>query len=156
MEKMLSAEETAQALGLCLDSVRRHLRSGKLPGVRVGRNWRVPESRLAAHLGVVLPEAPVNRVDTSQTVWPQKLRIKSGTHAITTAGSPKVQIRPTSARYGSAYNDDENEVVDALLRTGPAREQVLDLVRQAAGSADLAPEDAQRLLGEIGQLLRRL
>lgn len=156
MEKMLSAEETAEALGLCLDSVRRHLRSGKLPGVRVGRNWRVPESRLAAHLGVTLPKAPVDEIDASQPVWPQKLRIRSGSHVMTTAGSPKTQIRPAAVRYGSAYNDEENEVVDALLRTGPAREQVLDLVRQAAGSADLAPDDAQRLLGEIGQLLRRL
>jgi len=44
--------EAAQLLGLCLDSVRRQLRAGKLQGVRVGRDLRVPERVLLAQLGL--------------------------------------------------------------------------------------------------------
>jgi excisionase family DNA binding protein len=48
-ERMLSVRETAEIRGCCLDTVRRDLREGKMPGVKTGRNWRVPESQLMSY-----------------------------------------------------------------------------------------------------------
>lgn len=45
-EELLTPAKTAKILGIHLDSARRLLRNGKLPGVKVGHGWRIPRSRL--------------------------------------------------------------------------------------------------------------
>ncbi len=47
----LSVEEVASRLGRHVVTVRADLRSGRLPGVRVGRSWRVRAADLDALLG---------------------------------------------------------------------------------------------------------
>lgn len=44
--ELLTAEETALVLALHPDTVRSWLRSGRLPGVRIGRAWYVRKSDL--------------------------------------------------------------------------------------------------------------
>ncbi|RYG58648.1 DNA-binding protein [bacterium] len=63
-ERMLSVRETAEVAGICLDTVRSHLNSGKLPGVRVGRSWRIPESQLV----ILLRSGDYTRSDASKNV----------------------------------------------------------------------------------------
>ena len=46
MEKLLTPEETADLLAVQPKTVRDWLRSGKLPGVKVGSLWRVQEASL--------------------------------------------------------------------------------------------------------------
>lgn len=53
----LSAEEAADLLGLGLETVKRHLRAGRLPGKKVGRLWRVSRAALDAHLAAELADS---------------------------------------------------------------------------------------------------
>ena len=46
MEMLLTVEQAAQRLQLTPFTIREHLKSGKLRGIKRGRVWRVPESAL--------------------------------------------------------------------------------------------------------------
>lgn len=123
-ERLLTVKEAASSLGLCVDSVRRHLRSGKLQGVRVGGGWRVPESKLAIQLGLLtLAAIPVLDVIEDE----------------------RSHIGPKSALVTTRYNSTDNELLDTLLETRSARARVLELVEAAAIAADI-PSSARALL----------
>lgn len=47
-EQMYSAEEAAQILGLQVRTVRNYLREGRLPGVRIGKQYRIARADLEA------------------------------------------------------------------------------------------------------------
>ena len=49
-DELLTPEESAMLLKMHVDSVRRLLRTKKLPGVKVGGAWRIPKSSLTALL----------------------------------------------------------------------------------------------------------
>lgn len=49
--RFLTVAETAEALNVCIDSVRRYLRAGKLRGTKLGKEWRIPESELTRLAG---------------------------------------------------------------------------------------------------------
>lgn len=48
--ELLTIEETAAKLRVNLDTVRRLLRQKKLPGVKIGAQWRVSASALQAYI----------------------------------------------------------------------------------------------------------
>ncbi len=58
LDDLLTAQEVADYLGLHLVTVRDMLREGKLPGRKVGREWRVLESELMDWLRKL--ESPAN------------------------------------------------------------------------------------------------
>ena len=45
-EKFLSTEEVAQKLCINIRSIRRLIRIGSLPGIFIGKSYRIPESEL--------------------------------------------------------------------------------------------------------------
>lgn len=47
-DTMYSAEEAAQILGLQVRTVRNHVREGRLPGVRIGKQYRIARADLEA------------------------------------------------------------------------------------------------------------
>jgi excisionase family DNA binding protein len=47
---VLTPEEAADLLRVTVDTVRKLLREGKLPGAKVGREWRLLRRDLEAHL----------------------------------------------------------------------------------------------------------
>ncbi len=47
MELLLTVEQAAQRLQIAQSTARRLLKVGELRGVKVGRQWRVPESALS-------------------------------------------------------------------------------------------------------------
>ena len=55
--QLLTVEEAAAYLRVTPATVYRLLRAGKLPGVRVGRQWRVRRTALDAHLTAPPPQA---------------------------------------------------------------------------------------------------
>jgi excisionase family DNA binding protein len=57
-EELLTPEESAIFLKMHIDSVRRLLRQGKLPGVKVGGAWRIPKSALSEMLTVTVKKPP--------------------------------------------------------------------------------------------------
>ncbi|MDE3132313.1 MAG: helix-turn-helix domain-containing protein [Acidobacteriota bacterium] len=52
-EQMYSAEEAAQILGLQVRTVRNYVREGRLPGVRIGKQYRIARADLEAFTGGV-------------------------------------------------------------------------------------------------------
>lgn len=124
--------EAAQLLGLCLDSVRRQLRSGKLPGVRVGRDWRVPERVLLAQMGLISPMLGASGVEMEEGKNNQLSLSKSAIVSSTLA-----------------VNEPEAEFSDVKI----AREQTKILVEQAASQAELSERATKRLLAELDNLL---
>lgn len=46
MEMLLTVEQASERLQLSAYTVREHLKSGKLRGIKRGRVWRIPESAL--------------------------------------------------------------------------------------------------------------
>lgn len=137
--RLLTVREAAQLLGLCLDSVRRQLRSGKLPGVRVGRGWRVPERVLMAQLGLMAPMLGASSVEEEEKKIPQLRAQKPGFVVPAPADSePRTDFRtPQKASNGNV-----------------AREQTKALVEQAAQHADLSKRATERLLAELDDLLQ--
>jgi excisionase family DNA binding protein len=57
-EQLYSAEEAAQILGLQVRTVRNYVREGRLPGVRIGKQYRIARSALEAFAGGGPPIAP--------------------------------------------------------------------------------------------------
>lgn len=49
-EKMYTPEEVAEHLHLKVKTVLDFLRAGKLPGVKIGKNWRIPDSDLQTYI----------------------------------------------------------------------------------------------------------
>jgi excisionase family DNA binding protein len=50
-EQLYSAEEAAQILGLQVRTVRNYVRDGRLPGVRIGKQYRIARADLEAFTG---------------------------------------------------------------------------------------------------------
>lgn len=139
--RLFTVRETAKILGLCLDSVRHHLRSGQLPGVRVGRSWRVPERVLLAQLGLATMAlgAPVVEMETD----PKK---RSTLRQV-------VGVFPAPSITSDADTASSQAVSISGLETKAMRERTRNLVVQAAHHADLSQRATQRLLAELDDLL---
>ena len=45
-----SVQEIAQYLLCCSETVKRLLREGKLPGIKIGRRWLIPKAQLTESL----------------------------------------------------------------------------------------------------------
>ena len=60
MPKLYTAQEVAEILHLSVDHTRREMRAGRLPAVKIGRKWYLPEARLNELIGVSTDE-PVTR-----------------------------------------------------------------------------------------------
>ena len=59
---LLSVDQVAGQLGMHVRTVRRYVREGKLKAVRIGKQYRIEASDLAALTGrPIVPEAPVLR-----------------------------------------------------------------------------------------------
>jgi excisionase family DNA binding protein len=54
-DNMLSAEEAAQILGLQVRTVRNYVREGRLPGVRIGKQYRIARVDLEAFTAGATP-----------------------------------------------------------------------------------------------------
>jgi excisionase family DNA binding protein len=50
VERLLTPEQAANQLGIAPRTLREWLRSGKLPGVKLGRLWRIREADLEAFI----------------------------------------------------------------------------------------------------------
>lgn len=50
---LLTSAQAAHALGCTADTVDSLLRCGKLPGIKIGRSWRLPKDALLEHLNAM-------------------------------------------------------------------------------------------------------
>jgi chromosome partitioning protein len=72
MERLLSTQEVASRLSVDRKTVLRYLRSGKLSGSRIGRDYRIPEGAVDALLRRTNPSTPVDRQAVVTAVVNQK------------------------------------------------------------------------------------
>ena len=73
-KKLLTISETADLLQMNPEVIRRWLRAGRLVGIKVGSDWRVPESSLQALLQpAVLPAPAVENGPKMCTKFPKWL-----------------------------------------------------------------------------------
>ncbi|MBF0662571.1 MULTISPECIES: helix-turn-helix domain-containing protein [unclassified Rhodococcus (in: high G+C Gram-positive bacteria)] len=57
-ETLLSVEQVAERLGLHVRTVRNYVRDGKLPAVRIGKQYRIAHTDLDAFTGRAVPAPP--------------------------------------------------------------------------------------------------
>ena len=78
---VMTVREVAEELKVRRDTVRRMLAAGQLPGVKIGRDWRVPRDELSARLTQGLtqqadPEATPSSGDQPEVQdRPKKVRV---------------------------------------------------------------------------------
>ena len=48
MAKLLSMRETAEYLGLSYSTVRYMIKDGRIPAIKIGKQWRIQEDALSA------------------------------------------------------------------------------------------------------------
>lgn len=111
--KMLSVEDVAAQLGLHVRTVRAYLRSGRLRGTRIGKQYRIAREDLEALTGRAVPASaePVRRhrhVDVSTIVQVDALS-PEGVGRITnmlmaTARAPRDEDQPL--RIDTTYDDE--------------------------------------------------
>lgn len=70
MSKLLTVAEVAERLRLHPMTVRRHIKSGRIRAMRVGRSVRVPEDSLKATMGFL---EPGDRREMTKEEWTAKL-----------------------------------------------------------------------------------
>lgn len=56
-DEVLTAEEAAALLKVTVQTVLKESRAGRLPGVKVGREWRYSRNALIRHLGQYVGES---------------------------------------------------------------------------------------------------
>lgn len=75
-DELLTVEQTAEKLQMHVATVRRMLRNGQLPGVKLGaKEWRVPSQALREHL-----EKGMRKPAASEGPAPDSEGHRSGTH----------------------------------------------------------------------------
>jgi len=72
MERLLSTQEVADRLSVDTKTVLRYLRSGKLSGSKIGREYRIPEGTVHALLRRTNPTAPAERTAVVTAIVNQK------------------------------------------------------------------------------------
>jgi excisionase family DNA binding protein len=108
---MLSVEQVAEQLGLHVRTVRAYLRSGRLKGVRIGKQYRIAREDLAHLTGRGAPLEPVVRqrhVDVSSIVQVDAISPESVERVtnmlMAAAKAPREEEH--SLRIDTAYDDE--------------------------------------------------
>jgi excisionase family DNA binding protein len=108
---LLSVEQVAEQLGLHVRTVRAYLRSGRLKGVRIGKQYRIAREDLAQLTGRGEPLEPVVRhrhVDVSSIVQVDAISPESVSRVtnmlMAAAKAPREEEHPL--RIDTTYDDE--------------------------------------------------
>jgi len=147
-EPDLTLQEAADLLGVHYMTAYRYVRTGRLPGTRVGAHWRVR----SADLNKIAAAAPAGRRNRARRA-PKKDYVRRLT-SLLVQGDEAESWRLLEAALGSAYSP-EDLYFDVL---GPAMTRVGD--DWAAGRLEVAAEHRAtvvmyRLVGRLGPLFAR-
>ncbi|MFD3811346.1 helix-turn-helix domain-containing protein [Rhodococcus sp. NPDC058639] len=99
-ETLFSVEQVAERLGLHVRTVRNYVRDGKLPAVRIGKQYRIAQTDLDAFTGRAVPAPP------RETVRRQRHTDVSSIVEID-AVSPETAHRLTTVLIGAAGTHDD-------------------------------------------------
>jgi excisionase family DNA binding protein len=108
---MLSVEQVAERLGLHVKTIRNYVREGRLKAVRIGKQYRIAPSDLAAMIG-----RPVSALDPPPVGRNRRVEVYSVVEV--DAVSPELSERVTNMLMGAAkgrdYSEDEPLRVQAI------------------------------------------
>ena len=128
---LLSVEQVAAQLGLHVRTVRAYLRSGRLKGIRIGKQYRIAREDLARLTGRGSPLEPVVRhrhVDVSSIVQVDAISPESVDRVtnmlMATAKAPREEEHPL--RIDTTY-DDERARLKVFISGSP--ETTISLLR---------------------------
>ena len=128
---LLSVEQVAEQLGLHVRTVRAYLRSGRLKGVRIGKQYRIAREDLAMLTGRGGPLEPVVRhrhVDVSSIVQVDAISPESVNRVtnmlMAAAKAPREEEHPL--RIDTTY-DDERARLKVFISASP--ETTIGLLR---------------------------
>lgn len=111
---LLSVDQVAGQLGMHVRTVRRYVRDGKLKAVRIGKQYRIAATDLAALTGqpVTAAEAPV----------PRHRHVEASTVVQIDAISPEAAMRVVNGVGGAIRGRDRN--TDTPLRVDTVYDEV--------------------------------
>jgi excisionase family DNA binding protein len=128
---MLSVEQVAEQLGLHVRTVRAYLRSGRLKGIRIGKQYRIAREDLAQLTGRGRPLEPVvrhRRVDVSSIVQVDAISPESVDRVtnmlMAAAKAPREEEHPL--RVDTTY-DEERARLKVFISASP--ETTISLLR---------------------------
>lgn len=131
--EFLTAEEAAQYLRLHIDTVRKLLRQGALPGQKVGRQWRIPKRALEAwreagesedahraRVEKALAEYRQNRGIEPDRHWRALLYLCTAVPSLWERVRPKLDFRHGVARLDSVQTETLSSGERVLLELAKA------------------------------------
>ena len=125
-ESFLTTEEVLEYLQINLRTVYRLIKAGKIPAIRVGRQWRFRKADLDAWL--TSQQASSTSVTTDQTTSPSPVPAHTGSR-------PRVLVV-----------DDEASIRDLLTQTLTLADYVVDAAADGAEALDRMKTQAYNLL----------
>ena len=130
-----SAEQVAEELGLHVRTVRGYIRDGRLPAVRIGRQYRVARADLDAFTGRAAAAAPV-RVEVSAVVAVAGLRAGAADRLATTlvAGARLVRDPAGPLRVRTVYDDERGQLKVIVMGGAGAAADVLRTIDALLGA----------------------
>ena len=171
-DHLLTLAEVAAELGLSHETVYRLVRSGQLPGLKVGAQWRFDRTQLRAYLRSVSSSAAAPTPPPVPTTRPAVIAVanhKGGVGKTTTtanlgaalAGSARVLLidcdpqASLSVSFGALSAQDGPRLGDALTGRAPVtaclREHVQPNVDLLPASLDLEIDEQTLALRQLGR-----
>lgn len=145
---MYSAEEAAQILGLQVRTVRNYVRDGRLPGVRIGKQYRISRADLESftaggvpHVDAIGPEAPTGArmsAEVSSIVQIDGIgataceRLERTLAAVVLAG----QADDTTLRIEPLYDSERERLKVILVGSVAATAELLRVIERFAAERE--------------------
>ncbi len=151
-QQLLSAQQAAEILGLQVRTVRQYVREGRLPGVRIGKQYRIARADLDA-FGTVTSEpptparaeparpvtqSPVSAVEVSAVVQVMNLapetsaRLERTLAAVAAAADRSKQDDGASLRVEPLYDARRGQMTVVVLGTAAQTAQLLQIIDAVA------------------------
>ncbi len=138
---LLSVEQVSEQLGLHVRTVRAYLRSGRLKGVRIGKQYRIAREDVAALTGRGASLEPVVRhrhVDVSSIVQVDAISPRSVDRVtnmlMAAAKAPREEEHPL--RIDTTYDDERARLKVFISGSPDTTVSLLRLVEQLVGGKD--------------------
>lgn len=137
---LYSAEEVAEVLGLHVRTVRGYVRDGRLPAVRIGKQYRIAEHDLRQFTGgaQAIPEAESPRVEVSAIVQidgvGRGVMDRIATHVMGAANSGSGGRRPLHVQ--TVYDETRDGLKVVVVGSADDTAKMITLISALAEQVD--------------------